>query len=404
MAREGHIIVGLDIGTTKTCALVASIDQDGHGEIIGVGSQPSRGLQKGMISNIDQTVDSIRRAVEEAERMAGVKIDSVYTGIAGSHIKGINSPGIVAVRNREVSPSDINRAIESAQAVAVPSGQRILDVIPQEFVVDSQGGIKDPLGMSCVRLEAIVHIITGSVMAVENIEKCIHRAELKMIQLFLQPLASSEAVLTPEEQELGVAVADIGGGTTDLAIFSEGYIRHTAVIAIGGNHFTNDIAVGLCTPHAEAEKIKLKYGAAQADRVKDEMIEVTSVGWRPPRLLSRQALAEIIQPRAEELCMLIAEEIKKVGSHDAVASGLVVTGGTAALSGIIETAERVLGLPVRRGYPTGFGGLIDIVRGPAYATGVGLILCAMQKAQPQIPPGWFSQIKHHLSEWKDKVF
>ncbi len=377
MAKE--VLVGLDVGTTKICVIVGEVSDDHRIDIIGVGTHPSHGLKKGMVVNIESTVESIRKAVEEAELMAGVQIDAVCTGIAGGHIKGFNSRGVIAVKTHEVTRADIARAIDTAKAVAIPDDRETLHVIPQEFIVDAQDGIKDPLGMSGVRLEAEVHIITGAVTAAQNIEKSIHRAGLKMLDMVLQPLASSEAVLTSEEKEMGVAMIDIGGGTTDLAIFVDGSVRHSAVMAIGGSHFTNDIAIGLRTPPAEAEKIKLKHGCADSERVREtEMLEVPGVGGRPPRTLSRQTLCEIIQPRAEEIFALVAQEIEKMGYQERIASGTVITGGTATLPGMVDVAERMIGCPARIGRPTGVGGLIDVVNSPMYATGVGLILHAVR--------------------------
>ncbi|NOY83712.1 Cell division protein FtsA [hydrothermal vent metagenome] len=379
MAKGEDILVGLDVGTTKICAIVAEVIDDKRIDIIGIGTHPSVGLKKGMVINIESTVKSIKRAVEEAELMAGVDIGSIYTGIAGGHIKGFNSSGVVAVKDQEVSQSDIDRVMDAAKAISIPDDQKILHVLPQEFVIDQQDGIKEPLGMSGVRLEVIVHIITGAVTAAQNIEKSIQRGGLDMIEMILQPIASSEAVLTPEEKELGVAVVDIGGGTTDIATFVDGGVRHTAVIPIGGTHFTNDIAIGLRTPRADAEKIKIQYGCASVDLLdENEVIEVPSVGGRPPRQLSRQLLSEIIEPRAEEIFSLVAQELEKMGDQDRVASGVVITGGTSSFKGMIEVAERVLGLPVRLGVPTEVGGLVDVVNTPGFSTGVGLTLYAFR--------------------------
>ncbi|HLG21690.1 MAG TPA: cell division protein FtsA [Candidatus Manganitrophaceae bacterium] len=410
MAKRENILVGLDVGTTKICAIVGEIVDDKRIDIIGIGTHPSKGLKKGMVVNIESTVESIKRAVEEAELMAGVQINSVYTGIAGGHIKGLNSRGVIAVKDHEVSRSDIARVIDAAKAVAIPLDREILHVLPQEFIVDSQDGIKDPLGMSGVRLEAEVHIITGAVTSAQNIVKSVNRAGLEMVEIILQPLASSEAVLTADEKELGVAVVDIGGGTTDIATFVEGSVRHTAVLGIGGNHFTNDIAIGLRTPPAEAEKIKIRYGCASADLVKDnETIEVPSVGGRPPRILSRQILAEIIEPRAEEIFGLVGREIEKMGYEERVASGVVITGGSACLAGMVEVAERVLNLPVRRGAPAGVGGLLDIVNNPMYATGVGLILYAFRNQEKEDPAKMrrgplFSRMKSQMKSWVKEFF
>ncbi len=382
MARKEHIIVGLDIGTTKICAIVGEVVDDGRVEIIGIGTSPSRGLRKGVVVNIESTVESIKRAVEEAELMAGVQINEVYTGIAGGHIKGFNSRGVIAVKDHEVTRADVHRVIDAAKAVAIPMDREVIHALPRDFTVDDQDGIKDPLGMSGVRLEAEVHIITGAVTSAQNIIKSVKRAGLGVVDIILQPLASSEAVLTPEEKELGVAVVDIGGGTTDIALFVEGSLWHTAVIPIGGNHLTNDIAVGLRTPSVEAEKIKIKYGSAMSSLVRgDETIEVPSVGGRIPRILSRQLLSEIVEPRAEEIFGLVLREIRRTGYEERIASGAVITGGSSILDGMPEVAEKIMDLPVRRGTPAHVGGLVDIVNSPIYATGVGLILYAFRHEQ-----------------------
>ncbi len=377
MAKKGkreNIVVGLDIGTTKICAIVAEVGE-GTIDIVGIGTHPSRGLRKGVVINIDATVESIRKAVEEAELMAGVEIHSVYCGIAGSHIRGFNSHGIVAVKNGEVTPSDVQRVIDAARAVAIPLDREIVHVLPQEFIVDEQDGIMEPLGMSGVRLEAKVHIVTAAVTSAQNIIRCCNRTGLEVNDIVLGQLAASEAVLIPDEKELGVALADIGGGTTDLVVFSQGAVRQTAVFGLGGNHLTNDIAVGLRTPLVESEKIKKKYGCALTSMVKkEEMIEVPSVGGRRARLLSRQILAEIIEPRMEEIFTLVHREILKSGYENLIPSGVVLTGGTACLEGLPELVEQIFNLPVRRGYPSGMGGLLDVVNNPMYAAGVGLVL------------------------------
>ena len=380
MKHNEEIIVGLDIGTTKICAIVAVQRMDGPVEVIGLGTHPSRGLRKGVVVNIESTVESVKQAIEEAELMAGVEIHTVYTGIAGGHIKGFNSRGVIAVRDDEVTRHDIQRVIDAAKAVAIPMDREILHVIPQEFILDGQEGIKDPLGMSGVRLEADVHIITSAATTMQNIVKCVNRAGLDVAGVILQPLASSEAVLRPEEKEQGVAMIDIGGGTTDLAIFLDNSLWHTAVLGIGGNHLTNDIAVGLRTPAVEAERIKLRHGCAMTSLVRgDEMVEVPSVGGRQPRVLPRQLLAEIIEPRVEEMFSLVAQEIRRTGHEEQIVSGAVLTGGAALTEGISEVAERVLGMPVRRGAPVNVGGLTDIVTTPVYSTGVGLILYVLQQ-------------------------
>ncbi len=378
MARKDHIVVGLDIGTTKICAIVAELTDEGALNIIGVGSSPSRGLRKGVVVNIESTVESIKKAVEEAELMAAVQINSVYTGIAGSHISGENSSGVVALKGQEVTRRDVERAIETARSVAVlPQDRRVLHVLPREFMVDDQDGIREPLGMSGSRLEVDVHIITGAVTSAQNLIKSVNRAGLDVVDMVLQPLASSEAVLSVEERELGVAMVDIGGGTTDLAIFAEGSIRHTSVLPIGGQHLTTDLAIGLRTPQAEAEKIKVRHGVALAELAKDEeTIQVPGVGERLPRTVPRKSVGEIIEPRVEEIFDLVRREIARAGYEGILAAGAVITGGTSMLEGMFEAAERVLDLPVRRGIPAGVGGLRDIVSNPMYATGVGLILYA----------------------------
>ncbi len=407
-----NLIVGLDIGTTKICAIVgeAKDDSPNRVDIIGIGTSPSRGLRKGVVVNIESTVESIKKAVEEAELMAGVQINAVYAGIAGGHIKGFNSRGVIAVKDGEVSKADIDRVIDAAKAVAIPLDREILHILPQEFIVDDQDGIHDPLGMSGVRLEAEVHIITGAVTSAQNIIKSVNRAGLEVVDIILQPLASSEAVLSPDERELGVAMVDVGGGTTDIATFMGSSVWHTAVLGIGGNHFTNDIAVGLRTPTSEAEKIKTRYGCAMTALVKDdETIEVPSVGGRPPRVLSRQLLAEILEPRAEEIFGLVSREIKRTGYDEMVASGVVITGGSAILEGMVEVAERMLDLPVRRGVPNNIGGLVDIVRSPMYATGVGLIQYALKhktKRDPRRFPNGrlFYRVASRMRGWVKDYF
>ena len=374
MARKENLIVGLDVGTSKVCVIVAEVSPEGL-EIVGLGTVPSNGLRKGVVVNIDATVESIRRAIEEAELMAGCEINYVYAGIAGGHIKGFNSTGLVAIKNREVTEVDIKRVVEQARAINIPIDREVIHILPQEFSVDDQDGVRDPLGMNGVRLEARVHIVTGAISAVQNLVRCCNRCGLNVSDIVLEPLASSEAVLGPDEKEIGVALVDIGGGTTDIAIWHRGSIRHTTVIALGGEHLTNDIAAGLRTPSAEAEKIKRKYGCAMAKLVsKEEMIQVQSVGGRKPRELPRQLLCEIIEPRLEEIFQLVNREIHKVGLEDLLSAGVVLTGGTALISGIEELGEQVFEMPVRVGKPNGIGGLVDVVNSPMYATGVGLVL------------------------------
>ncbi|MFL5418575.1 MAG: cell division protein FtsA [Myxococcales bacterium] len=383
--KRGELVVGLDIGTTKICCIVGEATETGL-DVIGIGQHPSRGLRKGVVINIEATVASIKRAVEEAELMAGCEISAVYAGIAGGHIRGFNSQGVVAVKDKEVRPSDVSRVIDAARAINIPQDREIIHVLPQEFIIDDQDGIKEPLGMSGVRLEAKVHVVTAAVSSAQNIIKCCARTGLTVSDIVLEPLASAEAVLAEEEKELGVALVDVGGGTTDLAIFVNGAIQHTSVIPLGGNHLTNDIAVGLRTPMHEAERIKIQYGSAQSQVLeRDETIEVPSVGGRAPRVLSRRILCEIIEPRVEELFQLVHREIQKAGQEDLLASGVVLTGGSTQLAGMAELAEEVLGLPVRRGVPRNVGGLTDVVSSPAHATAVGLLLYGLKQAREGRP-------------------
>lgn len=377
MSKKGEkdLIVGLDIGTSKVVAIVGEIKADGAINVVGLGSHPSRGLKKGVVVNIESTVQSIQRAIEEAELMAGCQIHSVYAGIAGSHIRSLNSHGIVAIRDQEVTSSDVERVLDAARAVAIPADQKILHVLPQEFVIDNQEGIKEPVGMSGVRLEAKVHLVTGAVSAAQNIIKCVRRCGLEVDDIILEQLASSYSVLTEDEKDLGVCIVDIGGGTTDIAIFTEGSIRHTAVIPIAGDQVTNDIAVALRTPTQYAEEIKLKYACALTQlAMADETIEVPSVGDRPPRRLARQTLAEVVEPRYEELLGLVQAELRRSGFEDLIAAGVVLTGGSAKMEGVIELAEEIFHMPVRLGSPQHVTGLVDVVRNPIYSTGVGLLL------------------------------
>jgi cell division protein FtsA len=383
MARKADrdVIVGLDIGTSKVVALVGEITADGSIEVIGLGSQPSRGLKKGVVVNIESTVQSIQRAVEEAELMADCEINAVYAGIAGSHVRSLNSHGVVAIRDREVTHGDVEHVIDAAKAVAIPADQRILHVLPQEFIIDGQEGIRDPIGMSGVRLEAKVHIVTGADSAAQNIIKCVQRCGLVVEDVVLEQLASSYAVLTDDEKELGVCLVDVGGGTTDIAVFSSGAIRHTAVIPIAGDQVTNDIAVSMRTPTQYAEDIKIRYACALSQLANpDESIEVPSVGDRPARRLARQTLAEIVEPRYEELFNLIREELRRSGFEEVVAAGIVLTGGSARMEGAIELAEEIFHVPVRLGLPGQVKGLSDVVRNPIYSTGVGLLLYARENA------------------------
>lgn len=370
----GKMIVGLDIGTSKVVAIVGELTDDGDIEVVGIGSHPSRGLKKGVVVNIESTVQSIQRAVEEAELMAGCQIHSVYAGIAGNHIRSLNSHGIVAIREREVMAADVERVIDAARAVAIPADQKILHVLPQEYVIDTQEGVKEPLGMSGVRLEAKVHLVTCAVNAAQNIEKCINRCGLSVEDVILEQLASSYAVLTDDERELGVCIVDIGGGTTDIAVFTEGAIRHTANIPIAGDQVTNDIAMALRTPTQYAEDIKIKYACALTQLAGlDETIKVPSVGDRPPRDLSRQALAEVVEPRYDELFTLVQAELRRSGFEDLIAAGIVLTGGTSKMHGVVELAEEIFHVPVRLGSPQGAFGLQDVTDNPIYATGVGLL-------------------------------
>ena len=370
-----NLIVGLDIGTSKVVAIVGEVTVEGEIDIIGIGTQPSRGLKKGVVVNIESTVQSIQRAVEEAELMAGCQIRSVYAGIAGSHIRSINSHGIVAIKDKEVTGADVARVIDAAKAVAIPADQRILHVLPQEFVIDNSEGIRDPISMSGVRLEAKVHLVTGAMSSAQNIIKCVRRCGLEVDDIILEQLASSAAVLTEDEKELGVCLVDIGGGTTDIAVFSDGAIRHTAVIPIAGDQVTNDIAVALRTPTQYANDLKIKYACALRQlATEDETIEVPSVGDREPRRLARQTLAEVVEPRYEELLSLVQAELRRSGFEEICAAGVVLTGGSSKMEGAIELAEEIFHMPVRLGYPQHVSGLVDVVRNPIHATGVGLLL------------------------------
>ncbi len=374
MQRQKEIIVGLDIGTTKICAVVGETEGN-EINVIGIGTHASIGLRKGVVVNIESTVNSIKKAIEEAELMAGCEISSVYAGIAGGHITGFNSRGIVAVKGPEITQNDVERVIDAARAIAIPMDREVIHVLPQEFIVDDQTGIQNPVGMAGVRLEAKIHIVTGAVTSAHNIVKCANRSGLDVGDIVLEPLASGEAVVAEEEKELGAALLDLGGGTTDLAVFSGNNIRHTFVLSLGGNNITNDIAVGLRAPIAEAEKIKKKYGICIARNIKnDELIEVPGTGGRKPKRLPMQILGEIIEPRMEEIFSIIKREIYRAEMENIISSGMVVTGGTALLEDVTEIAESIFNLPVRLGTPRGIGGLIDVVNNPMYATGVGLVI------------------------------
>ncbi len=406
MSRKGdkNLIVGLDIGTSKVVAIVGEITDEGNVEVIGIGTHPSRGLKKGVVVNIESTVQSIQRAVEEAELMAGCEIHTVHAGIAGSHIRSLNSHGIVAIRDKEVTSSDVERVIEAAQAVAIPADQRTIHVLPQEFIIDHQEGIREPIGMSGVRLEAKVHMVTGAVSAAQNIIKCVQRCGLQVEDVVLEQLASSHAVLTEDEKELGACLVDIGGGTTDIAVFSGGAIRHTAVIPIAGDQATNDIAISLRTPTQYAEEIKIRYACALSQLANpDETIEVPSVGDRPPRRLARQTLAEVIEPRYEELYMLVQDELRRSGFEELVAGGIVLTGGSAKMEGAIELAEEVFHMPVRLGVPQFVQGLSDVVRNPIHATGVGLLLYGQEaladKAASSPLSGGLNDVWERMKNW-----
>jgi cell division protein FtsA len=379
-----EIIVGLDIGTTKIACIAGEVTEEGI-DIIGIGTAPSKGLRRGVVVNIDATVASIQAAVDEAENMAGCEITTVYAGISGAHVRGINSHGIVAVKDKEVRDADLLRVIEAAKAVAIPMDREVLHVLPQQYVIDDQDGIRDPLGMAGVRLEAKVHIVTTAVTSAQNVVKCANRCGLSVADIVLEPLASAQAVLEDDEKELGVAVVDIGGGTSDLVVYCDGAIVHTAVLPLGGGHVTNDIATVLRTPLESAEKIKKKYGCATRSLVDEgDVMEVPSVGGRGPRVLPRMKLVEVIEPRIEEIFEHVKKELMRSGYYDGLAAGIVLTGGATAMEGIAEVAEQVAGVPTRRGMPIRIGGLVDVVRSPAYSTGVGLVCYGAVHGRQQI--------------------
>jgi cell division protein FtsA len=399
-----NLMVGLDIGTSKIIAIVAEAKPDGGFEIVGMGSHPSRGLKKGVVVNIESTVNAIQRALEEAELMADCKIKEVYTGIAGSHIKSFNSHGMVAIKDREVTQQDVDRVIETAKAVNIPTDQQILHVLNQEFVIDGQEDVREPIGMAGVRLEVKVHIVTGAVSAAQNILKCVRRCGLEVRDLILQPLASASATLSEDEKDLGVALVDIGGGTADIAVFTHGAIRHTAVIPIAGDQITNDIAMALRTPTKDAEEIKRKYGCALRQLADPaEMVEVPGVGDRDPRLLSRQTLAEVIEPRVEELYSLVQAELRRSGYEDLLSSGIVITGGSAGMQGMVELGEEVFHMPVRLGVPNYLGPLAEVVRGPRNSTGIGLLMAAHEQQKRRdlvkLSSGSFQQVFTRMKEW-----
>jgi cell division protein FtsA len=406
MSGREELVVGLDIGTTKICVIVAERTENGV-DVVGIGTHPSRGLRKGVVVDIDATVDSIKHAVEEAELMADCEITSVYAGIAGSHIRGFNSHGVVAVKDREVAEGDVRRVIDAAKAVAIPMDREVIHVIPQEFIIDDQDGIREPLGMSGVRLEAKIHIVTAAVTSAQNIVKCANKAGLNVIDIVLEPLASAEASLADDERDLGVCLVDIGGGTTDLAVFADGSIKHTSVLGLGGYHISNDIAVGLRTPFEEAERIKKKFGVAAARFLpSDDVISVPSVGGRRPREVSRKILCEIIEPRVDEILSLARQELVKAGLEDRMPSGVVLTGGCSALEGLLDLAEEIFEAPVRNGLPRHVGGLQDVVRSPMYATGVGLALFGADQARGRPITRFrirdesiFGRVKQRMRDW-----
>jgi len=409
MARDNkNLIVALDIGTAKVVCLVAELRPDGTLEVLGLGSHESKGLKKGVVVNIEATVAAIQRALEEAELMADCKITSAFVGIAGSHIRSFNSTGMVAVKDREVSAVDVERAVETAKAVNIPTDQQILHVLRQEFIIDGQEDVREPVGMSGVRLEVKVHIVTGAVSAAQNIVKCVRRCGLDVNDLILQPLASARAVLSEDEMDLGVCLADIGGGTTDLAIFTHGAIRQTAVIPIAGDQITNDIAMALRTPTAEAESIKTRHGVALRQLADaNEMIEVPGIGERSPRSMSRQTLAEVIEPRVEELYSLVQQVLRESGFEELLSSGVVLTGGSAVMQGMVELGEEIFHMPVRLGVPRYSGGLADVIRAPRYATAVGLLMegaSQVQQGKLSRQTGSVKAVLVRMREWFQRNF
>jgi cell division protein FtsA len=399
-----NLVVGLDIGTSKIVAIVAEISPEKRLNIVGLGAQPSRGLKKGVVVNIEATMASIQRVLEEAELMADCTITEVYTGIGGGHIRSLNSSGMVAIKEKEVTQADIDRVVETAKAIAIPNDQEILHILPQEFIIDGQEDVREPLGMSGVRLEVKVHIVTGAVSAVENITKCVRRCGLEVRDVMLQPLAAAQAVLNDDEKELGVCLMDVGGGTTDLAVFTGGAIRHTAVIPIAGDQVTSDIAMTLRTPTKDAEELKLRHGCALRQLADpNDVIEVPGVGERGARKLSRQMLAEVIEPRIEELYTLAQAELRRSGFEELLSSGIVLTGGSALLAGMIELGEEVFHLPVRIGVPAYVGGLADVVRSPRYATAVGLLLEGrdqfLRAEQSRAQGGGLTNVAGRMKQW-----
>jgi len=410
MKRKDNLVVGLDIGTTKICAIVGEETEQGV-DIVGYGVAPSEGLRKGVVINIDATVASIRRAVEEAEKVARCEINTVYAGIAGGHIKSLNSHGIVAVKDQEVTEQDVVRVLEAAQAIAIPMDREVIHVIPQEYVIDDQDGIRDPLGMSGVRLAAKVHIVTGAVTSAQNIIKCCHKTGLNVKDLVLEQLASSEAVLTPDEKELGVMLVDIGGGTTDIAVFANGSVQHTAVLSLGGDHVTKDIAIGLGTPTGDAERIKREFASVVRDGDgTDRSLEIPGVGGRKSRTISREMLTEIVVPRVEEIFSLIAQELSRSGLEDMLPAGVVITGGSTLLKGTVDVAERVFGMGVRLGTPHGMGGIMDELSSPVFATASGLVKFGFNKTQAEDArfklreANLYRRVKSRMGEWIGNIF
>ena len=412
-AKGPEPVVGLDVGTTKICAVIGRPKPGGGLDVIGVGSAPSRGLRRGVVVNIDSTVEAIKQAVADAEQMAGIDVSRVWAGVAGGHIRSLNSRGVVAIsgRDREVSAADVERAVEAARAINVPQDREIIHVLPQTFAVDDADGVREPIGMSGVRLEVEVHIVTAAVTSVQNVVRAVNRAGLTVQDVVLEPIASAEAVLFPDEKELGVVLIDIGGGTTDMALFRDGAIWHTAIIPLGGDHITNDVAVGLRTPMADAEDLKKRYGCAVTAMVPaEETVDVPSVGGRKARQLTRQVLSEIIQPRVEEIITLVARELTRAGFQDAATAGIVVTGGTSIMEGIPELAEAIFDQPVRRGVPGDIGGLADVVRSPIHATAVGLALHGARRPAgvgAQLDPNdnaFLARIGRRLAGWFGEIF
>jgi cell division protein FtsA len=412
-AKGPEPVVGLDVGTTKICAVIGRPKPGGGLDVIGVGSAPSRGLRRGVVVNIDSTVEAIKQAVADAEKMAGVDVERVWAGVAGGHIRSLNSRGVVAIsgREREVSAADVERAVDAARAINVPQDREIIHVLPQTFAVDDADGVREPIGMSGVRLEVEVHIVTAAVTSIQNVVRAVNRAGLTVQDVVLEPIASAEAVLFPDEKELGVVLIDIGGGTTDMALFRDGAIWHTAILPLGGDHITNDVAVGLRTPMADAEDLKKRYGCALTSMVPaEETVDVPSVGGRKARQLSRQVLSEIIQPRVEEIVTLVARELTRAGFQDAATAGIVVTGGTSIMEGVPELAEAIFDQPVRRGVPGDIGGLADVVRSPIHATAVGLALHGARRPAgvgAQLDPNdqaFLARIGRRLAAWFGEIF